>query len=189
VSRKCFVRTPPGRRRRFPSPLPGTGEKGEVMLRIAEQAGPGTGGEVERSGGPLRNSPGTSREAWRTARHGPRHSLISSLIHLRTPASIGVHRRPLSSRRDLRGRSCTVVPNPEKRKVGSSILPLTTGLTCADVYLMIVKVTPMTLVVSFLGHPLQADDRTSAHSRRSQACLLQATWDQRWSPRPAAGIR
>jgi hypothetical protein len=33
---------------------------------------------------------------------GPRHSLISRLIHLRTPASIGVYHRPLSSQRDLR---------------------------------------------------------------------------------------
>jgi transposase len=45
------------------------------------------------------------------------------LIH---PGTIGVYRRSLSSLRDLYGRSCTVIRNPEKRKVGSSILPLTT---------------------------------------------------------------
>jgi hypothetical protein len=48
---------------------------------------------------------------------GTRHSLISSLIHLRTPASIGVYDWPLSSQRDFRGRSCTVIRNTEKRKL------------------------------------------------------------------------
>ena len=48
---------------------------------------------------------------------GPRHSLISSLIHPGTPASIGVYDWPLSSQRDLRGRSSTVVLNTEQRKV------------------------------------------------------------------------
>jgi hypothetical protein len=43
---------------------------------------------------------------------------------------------------------------PEKRKVGGSTPPLTTPLTCADVRFMIVKVTVMVLVVSFLGHQL-----------------------------------
>jgi hypothetical protein len=42
-----------------------------------------------------------------------------------------------------------VILNPEKRKVGSSILPLTTTLTCADARFMIVKVMIMALVVSF----------------------------------------
>src|SRR5262249_10632333 len=41
-------------------------------------------------------------------------SLIPSLIHPRTPASIGVHHTPLSSQRDLRSRSCTMIRNPEK---------------------------------------------------------------------------
>jgi hypothetical protein len=70
-----------------------------------------------------------------------RLSLISSLIHLRTPASIGVYRRSLSSETDLCGRSCTVILNTEKRKVGSSILPLITThpvvlavLTSANAY-------------------------------------------------------
>ena len=58
---------------------------------------------------------------------GPRHSLISSLVHLRTPASIGVYDWPLSSQRELRGRSCTVIRNPEMRKVGGSTPPLTTS--------------------------------------------------------------
>lgn len=38
---------------------------------------------------------------------------------------------------------------PEKRKVGSSILPLTTTLTCADVHLVIVKVQVIALVAHF----------------------------------------
>jgi hypothetical protein len=50
---------------------------------------------------------------------------------------------------------------PEKRKVGGSTPPLTTSLTCTDVSLVIAKMQLMTLVVSFLGHQLQADDRTS----------------------------
>jgi hypothetical protein len=58
---------------------------------------------------------------------GLRASLIRSLIQLRTPASIGVYHWPLSSQRDLRGRSCTVILNPEKRKVGGSTPPLTTS--------------------------------------------------------------
>jgi hypothetical protein len=53
-------------------------------------------------------------------------SLILSLIHLRTPASIGVHPMPLSRQTDLHGQSWTVVLNPEKRKVGGSTPPLTT---------------------------------------------------------------
>ena len=53
-------------------------------------------------------------------------SLIPSLIHLRTPMPIGVHHRSLSSQRDLYDRSCTVILNPEKRKVGGSTPPLTT---------------------------------------------------------------
>ena len=50
-------------------------------------------------------------------------SLIPSLIHPRAPTSIGVYRRSLSRQVHLSGRSCTVILNPEKRKVGSSILP------------------------------------------------------------------
>ena len=69
---------------------------------------------------------GTSRESLENGRSRPRHSLISSLIHLCTPASIGVYRRSLSSQRDLRGRSCTVIRTTEKRKVGGSTPPLTT---------------------------------------------------------------
>jgi hypothetical protein len=47
-------------------------------------------------------------------------SLIPSLIHPRTSASIGVYRTSLSSQIDLCGRSCTVILNPEKRRVGGS---------------------------------------------------------------------
>jgi hypothetical protein len=46
---------------------------------------------------------------------------------------------------DERGRAETVILAPEKRKVGSSILPLNTALTCADVRLVIVKVELMAL--------------------------------------------
>ena len=55
----------------------------------------------------------------RSARNGqarPRCSLIPSLIHPGTPASITVYRRPLSRRIDVVGRSHAVIPNPEKRK-------------------------------------------------------------------------
>jgi len=54
-------------------------------------------------------------------------SLITSLIHLRTPTSIDVYRRSLSRQVDDRGRSCTVILAPEKRKVGGSTPPLTTS--------------------------------------------------------------
>jgi hypothetical protein len=86
-------------------------------------------------------------------------SLIPSLIHPRALASIGVYRRSLRSQRDLCGWSCTVILNPEKRKAGGSTLPLTIALTCAGVRLVIEKAQPVTLVVSFLGQPLQADGR------------------------------
>jgi hypothetical protein len=38
----------------------------------------------------------------------------------------------LTTRNDDRSRAETVIPAPEKRKVGSSILPLTTTLTRAN---------------------------------------------------------
>ena len=41
-------------------------------------------------------------------------SLIRSLIHLRTPASIRGYQTSLSRPANLRGRSCTVIRNPEK---------------------------------------------------------------------------
>ena len=59
----------------------------------------------------------------------PSGSLIPSLIHPRTPASISVHRTPLSRQVDLRSESWTMIPNPEKQKVDSPILPSTTDLT------------------------------------------------------------
>src|SRR6516164_9030508 len=62
---------------------------------------------------------GTGRSA-ENGQSRPRHSLISSLIHPGTPASIGVYHGLLSSHKDLRGPSCTVILNPEKRKVGRS---------------------------------------------------------------------
>jgi hypothetical protein len=47
-------------------------------------------------------------------------SLIPSLIHPRPSASIGVYRRSLSRQGDHRGPPCTVIRNPERRKVSSS---------------------------------------------------------------------
>jgi len=101
----------------------------------------------------------------------PRHSLISSLIHLRTPASIGVYRRSLSSQTDLRGRSCTVNRTTEKRKVGGSTPPLTTtyrsvpsALTSANTYLA--RSYPRSRrdrgcpFVTVVRHPLSHVDRT-----------------------------
>jgi len=54
---------------------------------------------------------------------------------------------------------------PEKRKVGGSTPPLTTTLTCTDARSMIVKVTIMAFVVSFLGHQPQTDDRAAAGNK------------------------
>jgi len=39
---------------------------------------------------------------------------------------MGVYRKSLSSEKDFHGRSWMVIRNPEKRKVGGSIPPLTT---------------------------------------------------------------
>jgi len=61
--------------------------------------------------------------------------------------------------------------SPEKRKADCSTPPLTTVVTCADVRLVIVEVQLVGFVVSFLGHLLRADSRTSTHSRRSRAHL------------------
>ena len=60
-----------------------------------------------------RHLPGTAEDGQSRARH----SLISSS---HTSTSTGVYHGSLSSQRDPRGRSCTVIRNPEKRKVGSS---------------------------------------------------------------------
>jgi hypothetical protein len=40
---------------------------------------------------------------------------------------MSVYRGSLSRQTDHPGQSCTVIRNPEKRKVGGSILPLTTS--------------------------------------------------------------
>ena len=57
-------------------------------------------------------------------------SLILSLKHPGTPASIGVYRRLLGRQMNLRGLFCTVIRNPEKRKVGGSTPALTTSKFC-----------------------------------------------------------
>jgi hypothetical protein len=64
----------------------------------------------------------TVRHVFRRRRRG----LICGLVYARARGSIGGHRLPLTTRNDDRGRAETVIPAPEKRKVGSSILPLTT---------------------------------------------------------------
>jgi hypothetical protein len=56
-------------------------------------------------------------------RHLLRRSLIPSLIHVRVSRSITVCRQVLSRAGDQHGQPWTVVFDPEKRKVGSSILP------------------------------------------------------------------
>ena len=125
----------------------------------------------------------TSRRRKPRSRRGgvAQSSLIPSLIHPGTRGSIGMYSRSLSRHPDLCGYSCTVILNPEKRKVGGSTPPLTTTLTRVNVGPVIVGVQLATLVVSFLGHLPQADARTSTHSRRSQPHLLvQSAWDQRW---------
>jgi len=53
---------------------------------------------------------------------------IPSLIHLRTPAAMGVHCTSVGRQVDHREQSCKVILNPEKRRVGGSTPPLTTIL-------------------------------------------------------------
>ena len=69
------------------------------------------------------------RQTSRPARRIDLGSLIASLIHPRTPASIGVYRCSLSRQIDHHGRTCTVNRTTEKRKVGGSTPPLTTNLS------------------------------------------------------------
>jgi hypothetical protein len=61
-------------------------------------------------------------------------SLIPSLIHPRALASIGVYRTSLSRQVDLHGQSCTMIRNPEKRKVSNSIPLLVSGVLSSSVY-------------------------------------------------------
>ena len=60
-------------------------------------------------------------------RTGQVRSLISSLIHVRVPRSTTGCRWVPSRAGDQRGQPWTVILNPEKRKVGSPILSLTTS--------------------------------------------------------------
>jgi hypothetical protein len=64
----------------------------------------------------------TARRVFRRLGRG----LICGFVYARARESIRGHRAPLTTRNDGRGRAETVIPAPEKRKVGSSILPLTT---------------------------------------------------------------
>jgi hypothetical protein len=50
-------------------------------------------------------------------------SLISSLIHPRAPASIGLYRSSLSREEDLRDRPCMVIFGPENPMLGAGIKP------------------------------------------------------------------
>jgi len=54
--------------------------------------------------------------------------LICGLVYASARGSIRGHWLPLTTQNDWRGRALTVILAPEKRKVGSSILPLTTTL-------------------------------------------------------------
>jgi hypothetical protein len=56
----------------------------------------------------------------------PGRGLISGLVYPGAWGSIAGHRVTLTTPDDEHGRAETVIPAPEKRKVGSSILPLTT---------------------------------------------------------------
>jgi hypothetical protein len=53
--------------------------------------------------------------------------LICGLVYASARESIRGHRVPLTTRNDGRGRAETVIRAPEKRKVGGSTPPLTTG--------------------------------------------------------------
>jgi hypothetical protein len=56
---------------------------------------------------------------------------MSGLVHLSAGGSITGDRLPLTTQNDWRRRALTVILAPEKRKVGSSILPLTTSCVLA----------------------------------------------------------
>jgi hypothetical protein len=56
----------------------------------------------------------------------PGRGLTSGLVYFSAGGSIAGHRVALTTPNDEHGRAEIVIPAPEKRKVGSSILPLTT---------------------------------------------------------------
>jgi hypothetical protein len=58
----------------------------------------------------------------------PGRGLTSGLVYFSAGGSIAGHRVALTTPNDEHGRAEIVIPAPEKRKVGSSILPLTTTL-------------------------------------------------------------
>jgi hypothetical protein len=93
-------------------------------------------------------------------------SLISSLIHPSTPASIGVYRSPLSRQRDLPGRSRAVFLNPEKRKVGGSTPPLTTTSDQA-IPLAEDPALPELIMQARSRHPLEGDISLLANAQPS----------------------
>jgi len=111
----------------------------------------------------------------------PRDSLIPSLIHLRTPASIGVHHSSLSRQGDLRGQSCMVILNPEKRKAGGSTPPLTTTSDLRQRALSGRKSATRDASSLIFGHMSQSG--TIAFPRRTAghrlACRGQPSRDQR----------
>jgi len=74
--------------------------------------------------GPLRPAAGMGPDVPHDRQPAVPLSLIRSLIHPRTQASIGVHRRSLSRQEDHHGQPCAVILNPGKRKVGGSSRPL-----------------------------------------------------------------
>ena len=74
--------------------------------------------------------PGADASGKRSAASRPlRRGHICGLVYASVRASIAGHQVALTTPDDERGRAETVILAPEKRKVGSSILPLTTTLT------------------------------------------------------------
>ena len=93
-------------------------------------------------------------------------SLIPSLRHPRTPASIDVQPRSLGRHGDLSSQSCTVILNPEKRKVGGSTPDHHNlmALTCGDACYRLLRWVAMTDRDSPF---LTAGRRTLSHADRT----------------------
>jgi hypothetical protein len=62
------------------------------------------------------------------------------LMHFGTQTSIGVSCRSLASQRDLPGRSCTVIRNPEKRKDDSAARPSPEKLARTNYWLVVLVI-------------------------------------------------
>lgn len=78
---------------------------------------------------------------FRRTRGGP-SGLIFGLIHLRSPAFIGVRIDVLAQIADVNGLRRTVILTPENRKVGGSTPPLAAATRCAELQTISVSFRP-----------------------------------------------